>query len=56
MEKQQEQVLAYTLAKEIDHDQFSNVSGGSGMTSHMTFQPSGSTGSIDAHLDISLDC
>lgn len=55
MEKQQERVLAYKLAKEIDHDQLSDVSGGSWMTSRMTFGPTGSSGSQDGHVDVVVD-
>jgi bacteriocin-like protein len=55
MESRRERVLAYTLAKEIDNDELSKVSGGGGMTTHMTFRPSGQVNHLDAEVDVTVD-
>ncbi|MGQ3889825.1 bacteriocin [Legionella sp. CNM-1927-20] len=57
MESSKERTLAYQLAKEIDHKDLEQVSGGNGykMTSRATCSPTGSTGQWDTVIDISVD-
>lgn len=57
MENKKERVLAYRLAKEISNEELEQVSGGIGfkMTTSATFRPTGSTGQMDAFVDISVD-
>ncbi len=57
MESNQERVLAYQLARVIEHDELGEVSGGSHMCSHMTMRPSGAGGlqDVDGTLDVSVD-
>jgi bacteriocin-like protein len=56
MKQEQPRVMAYHLAKEISNEELDKVSGG---TSHMsqknTVGPTGSTGALDAQIDISID-
>ena len=57
MEIQKERVLAYTLAKVMNQNELSEVSGGGGgLWCHdMTVQASGSNGNMDTILDVHLD-
>lgn len=60
MENKSERVLAYTLAKTMDINELSEVSGGGGasqlkMTSRTTLKASGTNGSWDTFLDGVLD-
>ncbi|MDP1602221.1 MAG: hypothetical protein Q8M03_03065 [Legionella sp.] len=59
MENQNERVLAYTLAKQISHEELSDVSGGKAsgwqMTQYLTGGASGGGGSWDTRLDITVD-
>ena len=48
-------VLAYTLAKEIPHQQLTEVSGGIAMCHRETFRTSGAADSVDIMLDWTLD-
>lgn len=52
-----QRVLAYNLAKEISHEQMSEVSGGMQQSFRTTFQPSGSGSmkQLDASVDVSVD-
>jgi len=59
MENAKLRVLAYSLAKEISNDELEEVSGGGGAKSQFSTSPtlraSGSNGSWDTTLDITLD-
>ncbi|STX29683.1 Uncharacterised protein [Legionella beliardensis] len=59
MDNKKERALAYQLAKEINHEQLKDVSGGGGnglkVTTSTTFRPTGSTGAWDSFVDISMD-
>lgn len=59
MEKNQERVLAYQLAKQLDDVDLENVAGGGGMAWNMTHNNcghlSGTNGQWDVSVDISLD-
>ena len=53
--KNQDRVLAYNKAKEINHDQLKEVSGGHIMCKHGSVGPTGQTGSMDAMVDVGVD-
>lgn len=58
MEIKKERVLAYSMAKEIGHDELAAVSGGAGwhFTSFVTAGGSGGSGQpTEAHLDVHID-
>lgn len=50
-------VLAYSLAKVIEEEELSQVSGGANVTNHQCLRPSGGGGiqSMDVVIDISVD-
>lgn len=52
MEKVDDRVLAYKLAKEIDLKDLDEVSGG---TVRGTAGPTGSTGNMDGNVDVTVD-
>ncbi|OGV46049.1 MAG: hypothetical protein A3F46_02950 [Legionellales bacterium RIFCSPHIGHO2_12_FULL_42_9] len=58
MEKNQNRVFAYTLAKTIDHKELADVSGGGGlnMTGHSTVTASAGSGlTWDTSWDVTVD-
>lgn len=58
MENIKERVLAYTLAKEISHEELATVSGGSNnnLTHRQTVRASGGSGQgVDVFYDVSFD-
>lgn len=57
MEKTNERVLAYTLAKELGNDELSEVSGGSSkMTTRQTVRATGGSGQgVDVFYDVTVD-
>ena len=55
MSNKKNRVLAYTLAKEISHEQLTEVSGGGIMSQQQTLRASGQTGSMDAYMDWVVD-
>ena len=59
MEKNQERIMAYQLAKEINIQDLGSISGGANSSStchHMTFKPSGSDiHNLDGYLDVTID-
>ena len=55
MEKKNDRVLAYSMAKVISVNEMSEVGGGSHASHHETLKPSGARGSWDACIDISID-
>ncbi len=50
-----ERVLAYSRAKVIESSELMEVSGGSNWSHHETLRPTGSTGAMDAFVDVSVD-
>lgn len=58
MEKENQRVFAYTLAKEVSHDELAEVAGGASQMK-WTQRPSGrvcgSNGNWDTEIDISID-
>jgi len=56
MENNRERVLAYSMAKVIDHESLSDVSGGMQLSNTQTFGPSGGIGQgADARIDVTVD-
>lgn len=56
MEKEQSRVMAYRLAKEIDHAELEQISGGTSSITHKyTARPTAPDGAIDGQLDASVD-
>jgi hypothetical protein len=56
MEKENERVLAYSMAKVIPHEDLVEVSGGMTWSRTTTVGPSGSDiKSADAHVDVTID-
>lgn len=56
MERNKERVLAYSMAKVIEHDDLSEVSGGYQLSHGRTVAASGASGQgVDVHVDITVD-
>ncbi len=58
METNQNRVLAYNLAKELDPKELNDVSGGANSwssTHHYSGGPTGQIGSMDGKVDVSVD-
>lgn len=58
MEKKQQRVLAYTLAKEVNNEELIQVSGGAAQwnfTHHPSGHFCGSNGMWDASVDVTID-
>lgn len=56
MKQEQSRVLAYRLAKEINHAELEDISGGAtGFTQKWTAYPTGETRSPDGQMDFTID-
>lgn len=56
MENKQERVLAYSMAKVIEHEELAEISGGMHWSHRETAGPSGSSaGDYDVRVDVTID-